>query len=135
MVQKMTFTSSMRNSNSSSVQPSLKSSPSSHPILFGTSKDLKLSPLRPSATKHSHDAIEENENGTQISPTAKRQKCTTDSSNTLSPSSPLSPTFSEPPIPEDQEVIEEIDLQNNTNGKRVVRSRKPKKQSENTSAH
>ena len=120
MVQKMTFTSSMRNSNSSSVQPSLKSS---------------LSPLHPSATKHSHDAIEENENGTQISPTAKRQKCTTDSSNTLSPSSPLSPTFSEPPIPEDQEVIEEIDLQNNTNGKRVVRSRKLKKQSENTSAH
>src|SRR5436305_11617356 len=59
MVQKMTFTSSMRNSNSSSVQPSLKSSPSSRPILFGTSKDLKLSPLRPSATKHSHDAIEE----------------------------------------------------------------------------
>ena len=128
----MTFT-SMRNSNSSSVQPSpIKSSPSSRPILFGTSKDLKLSPIRPSATKHSHDAIEENENSTQILPTAKRQKCTTDSSHTLSPSSPLSPTFSEPPIPEDQETIEEVDLQNNTNGKKVVRSRKPKKQTENS---
>src|SRR6266480_6023903 len=122
MVQKMTFTSSMRNSNSSSVQPSLKSSLSFHPILFGTSKDLKLSPLCLSATKHPHDVIEENDNGTQISPTAKQQKCTTDSSNTLSPSSLLSPTFSKPPIFEDQEVIEKIDLQNNTNGKRVVRS-------------
>src|SRR5947207_2536965 len=135
MVQKMTFTSSMRNSNSFSVQSSLKSSLSSHPILFGTSKDLKLSPLHPSATKHSHDAIEENENSIQISPTAKQQKCTTNSSNTLSPSSLLSPTFSKPPIPEDQEVIEKIDLQNNTNGKRVVQSQKLKKQSENTSAH
>src|SRR2546429_5405986 len=106
----MIFTSSMRNSNSFSVQLSLKSSLLSHPILFSIFKDLKLSPLCFSATKHSHDAIEENENGTQSSPTAKWQKYTTDSSNTLSLSSLLSPTFSEPPIPEDQEVIEEINL-------------------------
>jgi hypothetical protein len=111
---------------------SLKSSPSSRPILFGTSKTLVSSPLSGSSyIKDSPKVLEENDedsDSTYESPTIKRQKRTAGSSYTISPLAPSSPTSSAI-VSKDQELIEEVDLQDNTKAgsKRVSRfSRKSK---------
>jgi len=125
MIQKLSFNSSAKSAGSS--QSSLKSSPSTRPILFGTSKTLTSSPL----SKRSHKIIvEDDEDDSDYkSPTIKRQKHIPSSSYILSPIFPSSPTLSETTISKDQDAIEEVSLQSNTkvNGKSVPRpSRKPR---------
>jgi len=96
-----------------STHTSLKSSPSSRPILFGTPKAPASSLSDPKYKNRPRKAFEENDgdsDGTQNSPSLKRRKRLASSSPTLPPS-----TLSSPVLPratsEEQEMTDVIEVQ------------------------
>ena len=114
IVQKLSFNSSTKSAGSDSGRSSLKSSPSTRPILFGTPKSLSSSPLQ----KRTYKVIDENDEDDDDSafelPGIKQRKHIPTSSHTLSPIAPSTPALSEGTISKDQDTIEEVDLRSNT---------------------